>query len=182
MIKKIFVLIAILFSILFFSALHVGLTYLLPFPFSKLNVIFVFIVLLIAWWESGWVVWIAFFSHIFIELFSLTPFGLTLMAATLATLFSFWLYQTVITNRSFFAALLLCFFALLIYRGLYTVLLFAVTLITDIPTPEIGFLAATFGWEILFSILALGACYVAAYPVIKRFRPQALSLHDMYGT
>jgi hypothetical protein len=168
MIKKILFAIGIFFLIVFFSAIHIGLAYLLPYPFSKMNLIFVLLILTIVWWESGWVVWISFFAHFLIELYSLAPFGITIFAATLAILFTFWLYESVITNRSWVASILLLFLSLMIYRVLYIAAIFATYIFLEQSVPEIGFLFLTFYWEVLFSCLLLVILHVLALPFTDR--------------
>ncbi|MFH1286697.1 MAG: hypothetical protein ABII02_03010, partial [Candidatus Magasanikbacteria bacterium] len=120
MVKKIlnglFMLLAI-FAI-FFADL--AASYILPSPFHHINIIFSCVVLFIVWWESGWAVWISFFLHLMVELYSTSPFGVVLVSSTVSVLAVYWLYKDVITNHSLPGAMLLGGIAIIIYRALYT--------------------------------------------------------------
>lgn len=155
----------ILLGIISLTALNIGLSYLLPYPYSEVNIVFAVIILLILWWNSGWIIWIAFFSHLFIELFTVTPYGVVLFSATLATLSAYWLYQHIFTNRSILATAAICFFTLLSYRSLYSLILYfskIFHLLSDVSWHQI-FITSL--WELFFT----GSLVMVVYFLSSRF-------------
>jgi hypothetical protein len=102
--------------------LHYAASFLLPPPFNYINVIFVFIIISIIGWESGISIWLAFLLHFFIELYSITHFGLVLLPSVVATFVVYILHLFVFTNRSWYSVLALSSIAIIVYRFLYTFL------------------------------------------------------------
>ena len=157
-----------IFSILLLAALNIGASYILPYPYSKINIIFIALLIIMMWSDSGTVIWISFFSHFFIELFSTTPYGIILFSSTIAWLFCFWLYKNFFTNRSWYSATALMFFVLICYHLFYAIIL----LVTQIfgLTGDISWssLFVTAGWEILFSVILMSIIYFILSIFIKK--------------
>lgn len=154
-----------LLGIVFLSALHIGLAFILPFPWSKINIILVLLVVLLFWWDSGFIIWLSFFSHSIIELYTTAPFGILLSSGTLSVLFAFWLYKYLFTNRSWYAAAALGFLTILIYRAIYILaiaLLNFFDLTQALPWQNI---LQTMLWEMLFSVPAMTLLFF----VVSRF-------------
>lgn len=155
----------ILLGLVLLVGLHLGLAYILPYPWSKINILFVVLILLLIWWHNGLLVWLTFFSHLFIELFTASPYGVVLSSATLSILLGYWCYQNLFTNRSWYAALALSGLTLLLYRLIYILLiavLWIFKLLEFVPWQQI---ATIFFWEFW---LTTGAVAVL-YPIIARF-------------
>lgn len=135
-------------------ATHFFIVYALPYPFDKINIIFIYLILYLIYTESGTVVWLAFATHIFIEIFPSTTFGITLLSSSLSLLFSYWLYQLYITNRKWYGGVLLLLLTLFFYRFLYTIFLFFFNRfgseedIVWLPLFQLGF------WEFLLTSLS----------------------------
>jgi len=122
------------------------------------------------WKEQGVVVWVSFFAHFLLELFSITPFGIILASSTFAILATFWIFRDHITNKSLIGAVTLCLVGLLLYRVLYAILLLVGGAVFAYDTPSIVFLLNTFAWELLFTTLALVMMYGVINPFMQRTR------------
>lgn len=146
--KKLYQFIFFLFLTLFVVATHFFIAYALPFPFDKINIIFIYLIFYLIYTESGTVVWLAFATHVFIEIFPSTTFGITLLSSSLSLLFSYWLYQFYITNKKWYGGVLLLSLTLFFYRFLYTLFLFFVNRVRGeeavlwLPLFQLGF------WEL----------------------------------
>src|SRR3989339_428313 len=126
--------------IMVLTIFNIGLSYLLPYPFNKINILFIVIIIFILWKNSGTIIWFTFFSHLLLELFSTTPFGIILFSSTISVLFTYWLYQEIFTNRSLLSTVAIGFFALFFYRLFYMLLLIlakSFSLIINIPWQSI---------------------------------------------
>ncbi|MFZ2189698.1 MAG: hypothetical protein WA057_04990 [Candidatus Magasanikiibacteriota bacterium] len=155
--------------IIILTVLNIGLSYLLPYPFNKINILFIAIIIFILWKNSGTIIWFAFFSHLLLELFSTTPFGIILFSSTISILFTYWLYQEIFTNRSLLSTLAIGFFALFFYRVLYLLLLILAKFLsftTSIPWQSIFI---TFFWEFIFTLTALAIIYFIISKSSRRF-------------
>lgn len=137
---------------------HFFLSYSLPFPYNSVNIVFASLILFMVLSESGTIVWMAFFTHLCIELYSVSPFGIILSTSTLSILFTYWLFQFFFTNRSWYSTIFLTFLALFFYRSFSLLLLLIINFLTkegSIPWSNIIVLSA---WELLFTecIVILG--------------------------
>lgn len=167
-------LISILSKLFFLLALviaHFFISYSLPFPFNTINIIFASIMLFMVLSESGVIVWMAFFTHLCIELYSVSPFGIILFSSTTSILLTYWLFQSVVTNRSWYSTIFLTFISLFLYRFISLLLLVVVQLFTPvdttIPWANTFFLA---GWELLFTEIAVITGYTLIPKLRKTFR------------
>ena len=149
----------IFFGVVLLVGFHIGLSYILPYPFSKINILFTVLIIMLLWWNSGLVVWLTFFSYFFLELYTATPFGVVLFSATVSMLFAYWLYQSFFTNRSLYGAVALTASTLFFYRFFYIFLIVALKMfkvVNFIPWQQF-FL--TFFWEFFLTIFAVGILY-----------------------
>ena len=170
--KAILQLLAVFGGIVFLVALHVGSSYILPYPWSKVNLILTALILVMMWRNTGLIVWIAFFAYFFIELYTTTPFGVVLFSGTISILLTYWLYKHWFTNRSWYSATALCFFSLTIFRLIYMVclvLLGIFDLITFIPWTKI---ITTWLWEIALTLPLMAITYF----ILSRFSKNLGSL------
>lgn len=111
--KWIFVAIILLFT-------HYAASYLLPAPWNNINIIFVAVIISIIGWESGVSIWLSCLLNFFIELYSISPFGLILLPSTISVIFAYWLYVFIFTNRSWGSAIVITAMTIITYRVLYT--------------------------------------------------------------
>lgn len=152
--------------LLFLVVAHFFLSYFLPYPFSTINIVFASLILFMILSQSGTIVWMAFFTHFCIELYSVTPFGIILFSSTMSLLFTFWLFQYVLSNTSWYSAIFLTFFALLFYRSISLFLLFFIHSIgrgVAIPWSNIVRLS---GYELIFTEIIV----IFGYILILKFR------------
>jgi len=166
----------IIFGIILITAIHISLTFILPRPFSFINIIFVAIFLVLFLTESGSVVWMAFLTNFIIELFTATtPFGVLLFSGTVSILGAYWLYRFVIVSRSWYAGLALSAMTLVIYRLLYTIFLLLLQLFAR--TMEINWqqLFIFYLWEITLSSLAVGGFFLLLIFLRPSFREPMVS-------
>ena len=151
--------------IVFLSALHIGLAFVLPFPWSKINIILTLLVVLIFWWDSGFIIWLSFFSHFIIELYTTAPFGILLTSGTFSILLAFWLYKYLFTNRSWYAVSALGFLTIFIYRAIYIMAILLLKffgLSQELPWQNIF---QTLLWELLFSVPTIALLFF----IVSRF-------------
>ncbi|KKQ28101.1 MAG: hypothetical protein US42_C0002G0056 [Candidatus Magasanikbacteria bacterium GW2011_GWC2_37_14] len=171
----------IILFIVFITSLHVGAVYLLPYPLSKMNVLFSFFIIMLLWQNSGKIVWMVFFSHFLIELFTVSPFGIILFSSVIAFLISYWLYQNVFTNRSWYAALVLSVFTLSIYRILYITLLFLGQLLGWQNNTPLRLVLVTSFWELLTTTGFLIIIYFIFSRFSKKLSSAVVIESSIYG-
>lgn len=165
---KIFKIIGIVLGLVALVLLNLFFSYTLPFPFSKVNIIFVFLIITMLRTNSGFVVWLSFLIHLFIELHSVTPFGVVILSSTLSILFTYWFYQTIFTNRSLYATIGLSIVSLLLYRVLYIFLLSGASIFIESISVSWSLIITTFLWEILFTGLLIVIVYLVMFPFGKK--------------
>lgn len=153
------------------TVLHIGASYLLPFPYSKVNILLGSLLILLVTRGTGIIVWISFFSHFLIELYTVTPFGAVLFSSTLSMLAAYWLSKHVFTNYSWFATLALTACTLVLYRFLYSISLLLAALLSGYTTSSWFLLFTTFVWELLFTLLFVTIGYIA----VKLMSPTRLT-------
>ncbi|MEK7623759.1 MAG: hypothetical protein AAB408_03775 [Patescibacteria group bacterium] len=144
-------------TILAMVFLHLVKVSLAPFPWSAINILFVPLILLMSIREARITVWLAFFSHFFIELYATTPFGVVLASSTLSVLLTFWLSQSFFIHRSWYTAFALSAVAIFLYRLFYSVILQALSLTGKISPLPISPLLPYYGWEILLTSVVTGS-------------------------
>lgn len=169
----------VFFSLVVLIAFSMGASYLLPHPFSNINIIFLILIIIMMSRDSGLVVWISFFIHFFAEIYSSTPFGLILFSGTISILIIFWLYRSIFTNRSWYSAMAMSVLALLIYRLLYISVLSLLQWfdLTSLILEKTTFI--TFGWEILFTCLLTGIIYFVLSQFFKSFKASPIE-HGLF--
>ena len=123
MIQRIIKFLAIFALLFVVVTIHLGIAYMLPFPWNSLNILFVFSILFLVFRGSGLVIWITCVMHFFVELYSAQPFGIAMVSSTFSLLFTYWLYQYIFTNRSWYIVIILSISSLFFYRVMSTILL-----------------------------------------------------------
>jgi len=114
----------LIFLTFFVLVFHFSIAYTLPYPYDKINILFIYLILYLLWTKSGGVVWVAFLTHILIEAFPSSAFGVTLLSSSVAFLVSYWLSVYYITNKKWYGATTLMIVTLFTYRVLYSIFLF----------------------------------------------------------
>lgn len=158
-----------LILIVFVIALQFVLSQLLPFPLDKINVIFGCVVLMLLLRRSGLVVWLSFFLHYLIELYSTTPFGVVLFSGTISTLLLYWLSKEVFSSPRPLVALGIGSFGIILYRIIYTITLYISTLfIPQTVVPFTGSLAILYMWELVFTTGFILLMYLILQSRVKK--------------
>ncbi|NCO05123.1 MAG: hypothetical protein GW939_03170 [Candidatus Magasanikbacteria bacterium] len=171
MLKFILKTIILILGIIALIFLHLGVSFLLPEPINKINIIITFITLFIVIRETGVVIWISLILHLFLELYAVTPFGSILFPSVIATLITYWIHRDVLTNRSWYAAAALSGIFLLIYRIGYTLIASASQILTTKHlTINYTNLAKTFLWEMGCTIILVTILYNILVLFIKRLQ------------
>lgn len=164
-----------LFVVIVLSLIHVAQNYFLPYPWRMTNSIFAILIIFLLWRESGWVIWMAFFTHFIIELYTIAPFGILLVSSTLSLLFSYWLYKYIFTNRSWYSALALTAIALILYRAMYSVILGVIAFFSSVITVNWNLLFQLYSWELLFTTILVGLLYF----LIPKNKKKGLSFRSL---
>lgn len=147
--------------------LHFCIVYTLPFPFDKINILFIYLIFYLLLTERGNVVWLAFLTHIFIEVFPSNIFGVTLLSSSLAFVFSYWFHLFYITNRKWYGATALMIFTLLSYRVLYSLILF---LFHRISSSSSGIIQWKELWQLgMYEIALTSLVFTILYLLLSQF-------------
>lgn len=163
-------------KVLFLLALvvaHFFLSYILPFPLNTVNIIFASLMLFMLLSESGTIVWMAFFTHLCIELYSVSPFGVILFSSTISILFTYWLFQYFLSNRSWYSIVVLTFLSLFFYRFISLFLIASISFLgKGDPLPWSNILALA-GWELFFTEIVV----IVGYAIIPQLRKKFSRKH-----
>lgn len=142
---------------------HIGLFNILPSPLHNINIVFIVLILLIVFNGSGKIVWLSFMLHFFMDIYSISSFGVYLVSGTLSILFLYWLHKEFFTNQSLLSVFAMTITGLVIFRILYIILISfgADLLMSDLLTK--------FAWELLFTIISTIICYFLITTFSKKF-------------
>ncbi len=174
--KKLFAAFFYIMILLIIVSFAMGASFVLPYPWSKVNILFAFLLLILAFRPQGTVVWMSFIAHFFLELYAITPFGILLVSGTLSMLFTFWAYQYLFSNRSWYAMVAMCAFTLGIYRCIYVITLYIAHLIHPETVISWGSIMETTAWEILFTTTLVAVLYLIFF-----YRSRRPVIMSMYG-
>ncbi|PJA89776.1 MAG: hypothetical protein CO137_02430 [Candidatus Magasanikbacteria bacterium CG_4_9_14_3_um_filter_32_9] len=167
--KRIIKFISFLFSTFLIFFLHSFIFLALPFPFYQINLVFIVVVLMVIWYEAGWVVWYAFLLFLLLDFYSALPFGITLFSGTMSALIIFYLYLNIFTNKSWYGVLALAFLGLIVFRFIYIILIFLDSLIFG---KEFGIISQDLfrliSWEIFLTVATLGIIFILLTKFTKR--------------
>ncbi|MCF6276532.1 MAG: hypothetical protein L3J07_01640 [Candidatus Magasanikbacteria bacterium] len=154
-----FILFFVSIFLVFFA--HSFIFLILPYPFSQINLVFATVILMIIWYESGWVVWYAFLLFLLLDFYSALPFGITLFSGTMTSLIIFYLYLNIFTNKSWYGVLALTFLSLILFRILYFILIITNSLIFN---EDFSFISKDFfslmSWEIFSTTIFLSVIFI----------------------
>ena len=170
-------LIAQIFGTIFFSTfliiLHFAVTFILPYPWSNINIVFALIVIIMFGWRINLAIWFTFFFYFIIEQFLTTPFGAALCAGVISVMIIGWLYENFFTNKSWHSAAVLSASAVLVYRILYFLISYAFGKISDVYTFNISNIIFYF-WEVVLTGIMCGIFVFCLSIYSKRFRTDSV--------
>ena len=165
-------LLAALLLIFVIVTIHLGISYIFPFPWNKINIIFSAIVLSLVLFESGISVWITFFVHLFVEVYAPQPFGIIIFSSTMSILCVYWLYRYLFTNRSWYSVLAMTLIALILYRLIYTILLGILYFWSGEGGIPLWELSVLYAWELLLttvvSTIFYGILQLVSRPIQRK--------------
>jgi len=164
----------IIISALVIIIFHLTVVYLFPSSWSKINVIFLFLLLYLVWSGNSQAVWLTALTHLFLEFLSLTPFGLLLFSSVLSMLFSYWLFHSLFINHSWYTAMVLTAGTLFFFRIFY--LLGLILFDPELQLNSNFWLNFTqsVAWEIGLTTLTMGLVYLLAAKFSRRFNPSLI--------
>lgn len=169
--KKVILFLINLLVLVFLVIGNIALSLVLPYPFSKVSLLFAGLIIWLLWSAKGNVVWFTFFVSFITELYSALPFGIILFSSTAAMLFGLWLYRQIFTNRSWHAALVISVIILGFYRLFYIFGLVVLRIFNfDIIIPWQALFVTVF-WEILFTTILVSLFYLILSRFSRRLRP-----------
>lgn len=154
--------------------LALAIPFLLPYPFNKVHVLMIALVLIMLRTQSGSVVWLSLLFYFLTELYALSPDGVVLFSGTIGMLLLYWFFQSSVTNRSYIAAVALAVLGVLIFRILYIVSLAAVSFLSVHAMPPVGRLLPLFGWEVLMTAFGMSIVYAFAKLRMREFNAALL--------
>lgn len=161
--KWIFVAIILLFT-------HYAVSYLLPSPWNNINIIFAAIIISIIGWESGVSIWLSCLLHFFMELYSISPFGLILLPSAISIIFAYWLYIFIFTNRSWSSSVALTAIAIIAYRVLYTLIFVILEYFNKGFNIAWKALLMRYFWELALTSITTGLMIFIFSKIWKRFK------------
>ena len=148
---------------------HYAISYLLPWPLNNINIIFSAVIISIIGWESGASIWLAVLLHFFIELYSISAFGLILLPSAIGIIFAYWLYIFIFTNRSWTSAIALVAIAITVYRILHTGVFIMVENFNKGFNIDWHALLIPYFWELSFTSALTGLMVFIFSKIWKRF-------------
>ncbi|OGH86112.1 MAG: hypothetical protein A2493_01485 [Candidatus Magasanikbacteria bacterium RIFOXYC12_FULL_33_11] len=157
------IILTIILLILFFIA-NLYSSYVLPYPWSNINLLISFLLIFLSFWGSGSIVWLAFFAGFLSDLYSDVYFGVFSITFTATFLIIYWLYYEIFTNRSIWSLTIMSVVTFLIFHFIYSVL----TVINGI-LPKVTLLKY-YAWEVLLTTIFVFIVYFILEKVFVRFR------------
>lgn len=145
----------------------------LPFPLNQLNSVWLFIIWLALFHDQTTSVWAVVPSALWLELFSVAPFGVTSTALFISVLCLHWWLKHVLTNYSPVTIGLAGFLVIATYRFLLTLglLLGRAIAPNQVPAVDLSALFTGYGFEIIITTGALVLAYALGQRSSKRLSP-----------
>lgn len=160
--------IKISFFLFFLIVLNFLALYSLPYPISQTNILLAGLLLFLFINESGSVVWLAFFLHLLVEPYSISPYGIILFSGTIALLIAYWGYKYLFSNKSLFTVIALSIISISIYRLIYLFLLVFIRLTSSEGTNILfSSVIISYLWETIFTSIVVALLYIFIIKVVK---------------
>ncbi|EKE07552.1 MAG: hypothetical protein ACD_18C00055G0002 [uncultured bacterium] len=164
MIKSVLKTFFYIFLIVTVFVLNLYFSYLLPYPFENINLVIVFLIILLSFYGTGSIVWLAFLAGILMDLYSELSFGIFTISLTISFLLVYWLYYEFFANKSIWALATMTLLEVIIFRIFYTILIiFSNTKIK-------ATLFVYYGWEILLTTSLSFLLYFILEKTFTKFR------------
>lgn len=156
--------------------LHFVILSILPYPFNRLNIIFLALVWLIFFVGNPRVLLLVLPMAFFLELFSTAPFGLLSFALIVSLSALSWFLFNIFTNRSIFIVFLSGFLGIVVYRLLFFGTLFVVDFFIKKPFAVTTTMLPSLLYEASFTAVILTLFYLITSSFIKRLNPRYVKI------
>lgn len=153
----------------------------LPYPFNQINFIFAVLLAFITAGETKKVFWLALAISYFLDLFSGSPFGISIAATLISLFFIKWLQSNIFTNRSIYMVFLSAIIGITLYRFLFITFLTINNYFTNQATWYYGQISAEALWEISLSAAMLLVFYILRYKIFGKNVNARTKKKDIYG-
>ncbi len=160
------------------TLLQVAVREFFPFPFNRINIIFLSLVWLMLFTNSTSVLWVVLPPTFLIELFSPLPFGLNSLSLIVGLLVASWLLVVLFTNHSSSIAFVVGMIGMTVYRLVFLLFL----CIASFLHYRIVFssnIALEWLAEIFLTNVLLVMVYFLSQRFFKRLQPQYVKLHPL---
>lgn len=151
---------------------HMAAAGLLFFPFNRINVIFLFLILMNNYWTNGRALWLAIPSIFFLEIFSSMPYGLNSVSFFMGLIGAHWISRRFLTNRSVTAIFLSCFAGLFIYRFFCFLILSISRVFNEVMLAGLAPILTAYGAEIVITSCVAALLYSLSIIFIKKLSPR----------
>lgn len=135
------------------AGIHIASSFVLPPPWSNLNIVVAMTVLLTFEWTSTLILGFSLLIYFLIELYSATYFGVILAAGVSSSFLIYWLYGFMFTNHSWYSALVLGAIAVASYRLVYIIGFIFTELFSGHSDLPLAALLSAYAWELIFTSL-----------------------------
>lgn len=152
------------------------ISYFLPSPWNNINIFFLAIIIYIMGWESGLSIWFSCFLHFFLEIYSISHFGMILLPSTISVIFAYWLYIFIFTNRSWTSGIALTAITLIIYRFLYVLAFLLLEYLNKGSNILWPAFFMRYVWEIVITSIFAGIIVFIFSKIWKRFDPERMEI------
>lgn len=174
--KKILKIAGILLTIFLISVANIFVINFFPFPYSRINLIFLYLLLvLIVDPDNSVVLWQGLALAFVSELFSSTPFGINMLSCMGTLVVSQWMLKNIFTNRSSYIVFLMSVLSIVLYRFQYFTYLSAGDFINhSVNSLNLHTFIGVF-WEAFLTSAILFVLYFAGFRFNKKMDPMYLS-------
>jgi|GEM_PF-2478849 len=167
---KFIIYIALISGVFILQMAFVGLLF---FPFNRINIIFLFLILVNNFYPQSRTLWLILPFIFLLEIFSSLPFGLNSISFYLGLLSAHWVLQNLLTNRSVTTVFLSCLISLFIYRFSFLSLLVAFRFFNHTtPSVGLGMMLIDYTAEIIITSSLTALIYFFAVTFIKKLSPR----------
>lgn len=149
-------------------SLHSIVTYVAPYPFHQLNIIYLFLLWLLIRNQKTKALWLGLVFGYLTELFSAEFFGIHMITLLVSLFAASWMLNNVFTNLSWYIITALGFCAVLFYRIVFILMVFGSSLFKNSGGLTLGYWQDTVLIEIVVNTAGLLLVYITTSLIHKR--------------
>lgn len=145
----------------------------LPFPFSELNILIIFLVFFQANRSKAGGVWMFFLCGLLFDMLILPSARVFWLVWPLVFIFSRFLFNKVFTNRSLFSLLTICFMDVLFFSFVYYSIfwIFGFIGLEGMAMPQFSEMGIILGWRLAINTSAVFLLFYTFNLLSKSFKP-----------